>query len=190
MHKKKLTLATCLTLLRILLSPVLLACMIKGYWFLAFFIFVLAALSDMLDGFLARLRNEQTLLGACLDPIADKIFIISSFAALAFIKGPTASVFIIPVWFVWFMVVKEIALIIGIVILYCAGTRIDIKPTLWSKVTTALQLFFIWLLFIAYIFNYVSIYFFYYLYVVFGIVVFMTGISFFQYAYIGFFRRK
>lgn len=194
MYKKKLTLATCFTLLRILLSPVLVVCMIKGYWFLAFFVFVLAAVSDMLDGFLARLRNEQTLLGACLDPIADKIFIISSFAALAFIKGPTASVFVIPMWFVWFVVIKEIALIIGIVILYCAGRRIDIKPTLLSKITTTLQLVFIGLLFIAYFFNYLSIYFVYCLYLVFGIVVFMTGASFLQYmyigAYIGFLRRK
>ncbi len=183
-HQKRLTLSTSLTLLRIILSPVLVACMANGWWSLAFLVFITAALSDLLDGFLARLRNEQTLLGACLDPIADKIFIISSFATVAFIQTP---LFTIPGWFIWLMLLKEIALILGISVLYFVGLRIDIKPTILSKTTTAVQLLFIGWLFIVYFFNWLPLKTYY---VLLGSVVVMTCMTLFQYAYIGFFRRR
>src|SRR3990167_8993776 len=109
-REKKLTLSSWLTIARIALTPVIVIGMIKQWWGVASILFAVACITDMLDGNLARLRNEQTLLGACLDPIADKVLILSCFFTLAFVQSP---LFAIPKWFVFLVLVKELLLIIG-----------------------------------------------------------------------------
>ena len=108
--EKRLTLATWLTIFRIVLTPVIVIARIQGAWALACALFVVAALTDFLDGFLARVRNEQTVLGAMLDPLADKILIVSCFAVFALHDSTALAV---PVWFVMMMLVKELILCIG-----------------------------------------------------------------------------
>ena len=68
-----LTISNVLTVLRILLVPVIVVGISHHLWSFVFVLFLVAGLTDMLDGYLARWLNEQTTLGACLDPIADKI---------------------------------------------------------------------------------------------------------------------
>jgi hypothetical protein len=80
-----------ITLLRIILVPIIVILLIQGFFLKALIVFVVAGLSDALDGFLARVLHQQTVLGAYLDPIADKALLASSFVTLSILH-------IIPSW--------------------------------------------------------------------------------------------
>lgn len=153
-HEKKITLSTMLTLLRIALVPCIVAAMVMGLWGPAFGMFCVAAISDALDGYLARLWHEQTFLGACLDPIADKLLVLSCFFTLAFIQSP---LFTIPQWFVVLVLVKELILIGGSVLFYLIKGHIDIRPTLLGKMTAVVQMCFIMWLFACYFFSWLPV---------------------------------
>lgn len=75
--EKRITVSTALTLARIALVPFIVTAMIGDRWGLACALFIIAAITDALDGALARWRNEQTFLGASLDPLADKFLIVA-----------------------------------------------------------------------------------------------------------------
>ena len=151
-HEKKMTLSTYLTLVRIALVPFIIFSMIFNYWGLAFSLFTIAAITDILDGNLARWLNEKTFLGACLDPIADKLLVLSVFFMLAFVQSP---LFSIPLWFVLLVLFKEAILIIGSFILYQRKGHIEIQPTVLGKMTTVVQMGFIMWLFACYFFTWV-----------------------------------
>lgn len=177
--EKRITIPTLFTIARIILMPIIIAAMVRGNWGAAFFFFVCACITDLIDGFLARLLNEKTFLGACLDPIADKLLLISCFATLAFIYTP---LFAIPRWFVFFVVGKEALQIAGAVIIYRLQGHLDIHPTLLGKTTTCIQMLFIMWLFACYFFCWLPITTYY---VMLGIMIFFIGASSVQYARIG-----
>lgn len=142
-HEKRLTLSTWLTLTRIIMTPFIVYSMVTEEWKNALFLFVCAAITDTLDGNLARWRGERTLLGAWLDPIADKILILSCFFTLAFQNKPLLH---IPYWFFSIIFIREFIVILGVVILYFMRGFMQVKPTMMSKVTTVIQTLFIaWL---------------------------------------------
>lgn len=145
--EKRLTISTILTLMRIAMTPLIVYCMVKGLWYQAGILFIGASLTDILDGNIARWRQEQTFLGACLDPIADKFLIISCFFTLAFIRSP---LFIIPSWFFGILLVKEILLIAGAIVLYGVKGYINVRPILLGKVATCTQMLFIIWIFMCY----------------------------------------
>jgi len=147
LSQRWLTISNMVTFLRILLVPFIVAGIVRGSWLPVFILLVAAAITDVLDGYLARWLNEQTALGACLDPIADKILLISSFSALAFIDSPSFS---IPGWFVFLIVVREVALVGGAFFLYLRGAQVTIAPSIAGKLTTFFQLLFIFWLFVCY----------------------------------------
>jgi cardiolipin synthase len=132
-----LTLANCLTLTRIALIPFIVRSIHGRDWEQATLLFLCAALTDLLDGMVARARSEITLLGACLDPIADKLLLLSSLGAL--VATPT-SVCTIPGWFFSLLLAKEVILIGGVVVLVSLGSKIELSPTHLSKFATASQL--------------------------------------------------
>lgn len=148
-HEKKITLSTMFTLGRIALVPFIVGAMITWHWGLAFGLFVVATVTDFLDGNLARLLNEKTFLGACLDPIADKFLILSCFFTLAFVQSP---LFTIPLWFVLLVLCNELVVILGSCILYYVNGHIVIEPTMLGKMTTVVQMGFIMWLFACYFF--------------------------------------
>lgn len=148
-HEKRLTVATMFTLLRIALIPAMVVARIQGQWALACGLFLLAAATDFLDGWLARIRREETILGACLDPVADKILIVACFAVFA-LHDTTALA--VPVWFVITMLIKELILCVGAVCIYIHTGHIEVKPTLLGKATTAIQLLVIAWLFACHFF--------------------------------------
>jgi cardiolipin synthase len=74
-----------LTVLRIVLIPVIVILLIQGQYAKALVCFVIAGVSDGLDGLLARILNQTTLVGAYLDPVADKALVISMFTTLAIV---------------------------------------------------------------------------------------------------------
>lgn len=141
--------ASWITLLRLLLVPFIVFFIFSHKWLFSAVFFIIAAASDVLDGFVARHYGQETALGRYLDPIADKVLLVSSIVALAYADPPF---FTIPLWFVWFAVLREVAVISGGLVLLILGKNIIIKPTVWGKATTALYVLFIALMFVDYFF--------------------------------------
>ena len=108
----------------------------------------------MLDGCIARFCNQQTFLGACLDPIADKLLLLGCFFALAFMQTP---LFAIPQWFVYIVLIKELTIIGGAAFLIITASADTIRPTLLGKLSTVMQMLFIVWLFACYFFHWVPI---------------------------------
>ena len=123
-----------LTLLRILLVPVTVIFLMQGTFTKALIVLVISGITDALDGFLARILKQQTVLGAYLDPIADKALLASCFVTLS-IKG------IIPGWFTVIVISRDLIILIGIAIMSIMSIPYKIRPSFISKITTALQLF-------------------------------------------------
>lgn len=122
-----------LTLIRIILIPVIVIFLIQGAFVKALIVLVLSAVTDALDGFFARILKQQTVLGAYLDPIADKALIASCFLTLS-IEG------YIPVWLTVIVISRDFIILVGIVVLSILTVPLKIRPAFISKVTTALQL--------------------------------------------------
>ncbi len=177
--EKRITIPTLFTLARIIVVPIIVGAMMKHYWGIAFFFFVFACMTDLIDGFLARLLNEKTFLGACLDPVADKLLLLSCFSTLAFVSTPLFSV---PRFFVLFVVGKEALQIAGALLIYHFRGHLDVHPTLLGKTTTCIQMIFIMWLFACYFFCWMPIKTYY---VMLGVMIFFIGVSFIQYARMG-----
>ncbi len=122
-----------LSLLRIILVPVIIIFLIQESYSKALIVFVIAGLTDALDGAVARLLNKQTELGSFLDPLADKILLSTSFIALA-IFG------LIPSWLAVIVISRDFMILLGIATLSMMSVTYEIKPVFVSKVTTTLQI--------------------------------------------------
>ena len=122
-----------LTLLRIILVPIVVIFLIQGSFLNAIITFITAALTDVLDGFLARSLSQQTALGAYLDPIADKALLASSFVTLSVLH-------VIPGWLTVIVISRDIIILLGILVLSMMSIPVKIRPTYVSKITTAMQL--------------------------------------------------
>jgi cardiolipin synthase (CMP-forming) len=175
-----LTLSTGFTLARIVLTPCIMISMVMHEWGLACLLFSLAAFTDIIDGALARFLQEETALGAYLDPVADKLLLSACYGTLACIDSP---LFKIPTWFVGVIVAKEVLLIGGTIYVSLIKHAVAIKPTIAGKMATAVQVGFIWWLFACAFFHWVPIATFYtFLYT---ITVLTLG-TLLQYAWIGY----
>jgi cardiolipin synthase len=122
-----------ITLVRIVLIPFFVNLMIYGYYRSALLVFTVACVTDALDGMIARLTGQITELGAFLDPMADKLLIISAFVTLV-LKS------MLPVWLVIVVVSRDVILVLGAVAIYFTGHRFTARPSLIGKATTVLQL--------------------------------------------------
>ena len=127
-----------LTIMRILLTPLFVIFLLRDMFSFALLVFSIAAISDGLDGLLARYFNQYSVLGAYLDPIADKLLLVSAFVSLAVLK-------IIPPWLTVIVISRDIMIVIGILIFAMTDIPIEMKPSLVSKCTTVAQLFTIFL---------------------------------------------
>ena len=123
-----------LTLIRILTIPFFLVYLSYHRYGEALIIFIIGGVTDYLDGLTARLMNQQTALGAYLDPIADKLLVITSFVMLGLIDG-------IPEWLAVVVVSRDILILIGYGIIYfLVDERPPMKPSMIGKWSTMLQL--------------------------------------------------
>lgn len=152
--KRWVNISNLFTLIRILLSPVIVWQMYRRNWNLAFGFFIIGAITDLLDGYLARLFDTQTNLGRMLDPIADKIFLVSSFFSLSFISTPS---FHIPAWFVYLLLFREFVLLSGCVFLFVIRVNFEAQPIMWGKLTTVFQILFIVWIFSCYFFHWIPV---------------------------------
>lgn len=123
-----------ITFFRILLIPVFVFLLIRGNNLFAFGVLVTAGLSDALDGFIARTWDFKTETGAYLDPIADKLLFISSFATLSVLK-------MVPMWVTIIIVGRDI--LIGITAVVLMGFinihSYHVRPSILGKTATVLQ---------------------------------------------------
>ncbi len=178
-HQKRMTISTMFTLIRIALVPFIVGAMILQHWGVAFVWFVIAALTDIIDGNVARWWNEKTFLGACLDVVADKLLILSCFFTLAFVQSP---LFSIPLWFVLLVLCKELIVIVGALIILLINGHLNVSPTWLGKITTVIQICFIIWLFACYFFHWLPIKTYYSML---GLVLCFVFASLFQYIRIG-----
>lgn len=101
---------------------------------LALVLLVLAGLSDALDGFLARRYGWFTKLGAMLDPMADKLFVVSVFIVFG-LKGD------LPWWLIALVIGRDVVIVLGAIAYRLVTDRLDMRPLMISKLNTGLQIF-------------------------------------------------
>jgi cardiolipin synthase (CMP-forming) len=124
-----------ITLGRILLVPIVVWAISSGTMWIAFVLFVVAGVSDAVDGYLAKRFGMTTELGRYLDPLADKALIVSIYLALG-ING------LIPRWLVILVVSRDILIVGGIMLSWLIGNPLKIRPLLVSKLNTVAQILF------------------------------------------------
>jgi cardiolipin synthase len=129
-----------ITVLRILLAPIIVLAIIYQHWLYALLLVIIAASTDFLDGYTARLLGQETDFGAALDPIADKFLLLSVYSSLLVTDLPSLS---LPAWFVWLAFARELMIIMGAAALGILYHFVPIRPTWFSKFTTCIQLLFI-----------------------------------------------
>jgi cardiolipin synthase len=131
----RLSIPNLITLARILLVPVLVWAIATNRMNVAFLLFVVAAVSDAVDGFLAKRFGMKTELGAYLDPLADKVMIVSIYVTL----GITT---VIPLWIVILVVSRDIMIVGAIILSWLVDRPVAIRPHVVSKLNTAAQIVF------------------------------------------------
>ena len=125
-------LANWLTVLRILLIPVFVTLLVYRQRGPALAVFLAAALTDLLDGYVARQRGSQSRLGAFLDPMADKLLLVSSFVTLTWLRA-------LPFWIAAVVISRDLILMIGALAIHMAGGRITPRPSRAGKLATFCQ---------------------------------------------------
>jgi len=121
-----------LTLLRICLAPFLVAAILDDHYALSFALFVVAGLTDALDGFIARLLKQRTILGQYLDPVADKLLLSTLFLVLMH-KG------LIPARVTVLVFGRDVGILVVAAILYAAVGRREFSPSVFGKANTLAQ---------------------------------------------------
>lgn len=131
--KLSISLPNIITVARILLTPLFLIFLQEKRYGAALSIFFIAAISDGLDGFLARYYDQRTELGAYLDPLADKLLLNTAFVAMAVLG-------LLPVWLTVTVISRDVLILLGVAIFTLTGTEFKVDPSIVSKMTTFTQL--------------------------------------------------
>ncbi len=138
-------LANKITIARILLVPILLTCLLyyrAEYDFLRFValgLFFICGLTDAVDGYIARRFYQKTKLGRILDPLADKLLILTAYMSLSTLENiPVASK--IPPWLTIMVISRDAIILMGAAVIFVMIKDIEIKPSLLGKATTFIQM--------------------------------------------------
>jgi cardiolipin synthase (CMP-forming) len=130
--ERRVSIPNLITLGRILLVPVVVWAIASNQMEIAFAIFIVAGVSDAVDGFLAKRFNMASELGALLDPVADKALLVSIYLALG-IWGA------VPGWIVILVVSRDIMIVGAVIVSWLFGKPIPMKPLMVSKLNTVAQ---------------------------------------------------
>jgi cardiolipin synthase len=122
-----------LTLLRMCIAPFLVAAILDEHYLLSFYLFVAAGLTDALDGTLARLLKQRSMLGHYLDPVADKLLLSALFLVLLH-KG------LMPVTVTVLVIGRDVGILMVAAILYAAVGRREFQPSIFGKANTLAQI--------------------------------------------------
>ncbi|MBF0252691.1 MAG: CDP-alcohol phosphatidyltransferase family protein [Candidatus Omnitrophica bacterium] len=128
-----------LTLLRIVLVPIFVALVLYGNLFMAFIVFIVASLTDALDGYLARTFDQKTVFGSVMDPVADKLLLNSAYICFSVVGGLPAYLDM-PIYVPVTIIGRDLIILIGIAGIYLVSGSIKIKPTVLGKITTFFQM--------------------------------------------------
>jgi cardiolipin synthase len=129
MDNRLYTIPNLLTLGRFILVPFVAWRLLEGDLPGAFVYFVIAAVTDFFDGYLARLLNQKSALGAWLDPLADKAMLLTVILLLAD-QG------ILPIWLALIVVLRDVTVLVGAAAWLNLTGHLDVAPTLGGKVAT------------------------------------------------------
>ncbi len=132
-----------LTLIRILLTPFFFTALLyyaggdERFRILAIIFFTAAALTDAADGLLARLLNQRTALGKFLDPLADKLLLLSGFLGVLFVGTLSYRP---PIWVIVIVVFRDLFILGGLLVVFLATGSAHVRPNFLGKLTTAVQM--------------------------------------------------
>jgi len=129
------TIPNIITLGRIILVPIIVWAIVSSQMEIAFAIFVVAGVSDAVDGFLAKRFNMTSELGALLDPLADKALLVSIYVSLG-VWGE------IPRWLVILVVSRDIMIVSAVIVSWLFDKPVAMKPLMVSKLNTVVQVAF------------------------------------------------
>jgi len=130
-----LTVANQLTLLRMLLIPAFIVLIIEGERGWALSVFALAGITDALDGVIARRWGKKTTLGAWLDPMADKLMLVSAFIVLTLPNLGLANK--LPLWLTALVISRDVCIVVTVAIINLAVGRRTFRPSTFGKIATA-----------------------------------------------------
>lgn len=130
-----LTAANQLTILRMLLIPAFVILLLYGYRGWALITFFLAAITDLLDGLAARWTGQKTTLGAWLDPMADKLLLVTMFVMLTLPGISSANR--LPLWFTVLVISRDVAIVMTVAVVNLAVGPRTFRPSIYGKVATA-----------------------------------------------------
>jgi len=136
------TIPNLITIFRLCLVPLAVWCIGAGAWGWAFAAFLIAGLSDGIDGYIAKHFNMRSELGAVLDPLADKALLVSVFVTLGIVG-------VVPLWLVILAVFRDLMIIGAILVAWVMDRPMTIAPLRLSKVNTAAQIAFVVLVLFA-----------------------------------------
>ncbi len=128
-----------ITICRIILVPIFITSVLYHRLNIAFAVFLLAVITDALDGYIARTRREKTKFGAIMDPIADKMLIGSAFISFSLVSG-LPDYIKMPVYVPIIVISRDVIILMGAAIIYLVTGDLNIKPTVMGKITTFFQM--------------------------------------------------
>jgi cardiolipin synthase (CMP-forming) len=127
------TIPNYITMLRLVLVPFVAWALISGQHMAAFIAFAIAGASDGVDGYIARRYKMRSELGAYIDPVADKLLLVSVFIVLGHQE-------VLPVWLVAIVVFRDVLIVSGVILASVMGRPVEMRPLLVSKANTAAQI--------------------------------------------------
>lgn len=127
-----------LTLVRVLLVPVFVILIVYGYFGWALVVFAVAGLTDLFDGLLARTLSTRTSLGAWLDPVADKLLLVSTFVVLT-VPG-LGLVNRLPLWLTILIISRDLLIVTTVAVINLAVGRREFRPSIYGKIATAVYI--------------------------------------------------
>jgi cardiolipin synthase (CMP-forming) len=135
MQGSALNIANLLTILRFCLVPIVVVSIVNKEWTIALVLFVVAGVTDAVDGFIARHFDMRTELGAYLDPLADKALLVSIYITLA-IAG------MLPAWIAILVVSRDVMIVGAVIVSWLVENPVEINPLKLSKANTLAQISF------------------------------------------------
>jgi cardiolipin synthase len=131
----RMTIPNLITIFRLVLVPVVVVTIMQGRWATAFILFVVAGVSDGIDGFIARRYDMRSEFGAYIDPLADKALLVSIYVTLAVVG-------VLPGWIAIVVVSRDLMIVAAIMLSWVMARPVAIKPLAVSKINTAAQIAF------------------------------------------------
>jgi cardiolipin synthase len=121
-----------ITLARLLAAPLAVYLILNEAWSAAFWLFLVAGVSDAVDGYLAKRFDARTLIGGYLDPLADKVMLVGVFVTLGYLHH-------LPEWLVILVVFRDLLIIGGALLVHTLTGKLQMQPLMISKVNTVMQ---------------------------------------------------